>query len=45
MLGVRAVLFDLGPTPAIERRITRWVTGVGVATVVYGVWLLWAVVR
>lgn len=43
MLGVRAVLFDLGPTPAIERRITRWVTVVGVATVVYGVWLLWVV--
>ena len=34
-----------GPTPAIERRITRWVAGVGVATVVYGVWLLWVVAR
>jgi len=45
MLGVRAVLFDLGPTPANERRITRWVTGIGIATVVYGVWLLWAVAR
>lgn len=42
-LGVRAVLLDLGPAPATERRITAWLTVVGVATVVYGVWLLWAV--
>lgn len=43
MLGVRAVLLDLGPAPAVERRITSAVTLIGVLTVVYGVWLLWTV--
>lgn len=43
LLGVRAVLFDLGLTPGTERRITRGLTAAGAATVVYGVWLLWAV--
>jgi succinate dehydrogenase hydrophobic anchor subunit len=43
-LGVRAVLLDLGPSPASARRIATWLTAVGVATVAYGVWLLWTVV-
>lgn len=43
MLGIRAVLLDLGPAPAAQRRITRWLTGLGVVTVGYGVWLLWTV--
>lgn len=43
MLGVRAVLFDFGLAPATERRVTRWLIAVGALTVVYGVWLLWAV--
>jgi succinate dehydrogenase hydrophobic anchor subunit len=44
VLGVRAVLFDLGLTPADERRVTRWLTAVGALTVAYGIGLLWMVV-
>jgi succinate dehydrogenase / fumarate reductase cytochrome b subunit len=43
VLGVRAVLFDFGLAPATERRVTGWLTVLGIATVAYGVWLLWAV--
>ncbi|HEX6254299.1 MAG TPA: hypothetical protein VFZ70_00675 [Euzebyales bacterium] len=43
MLGVRAVILDLGLSPRGERRTTRWLAALGVATVGYGVWLLWAV--
>jgi succinate dehydrogenase hydrophobic anchor subunit len=43
MLGVRAVIFDLGLSPRSERRVTGWLTGIGVVTVIYGVWLLWVV--
>jgi succinate dehydrogenase hydrophobic anchor subunit len=39
MLGLRAVLFDFGLSPRTERLITRVLTVVGVATVVYGLWL------
>ncbi len=43
MLGIRAVLFDFGLAPATERRVTSWLTALGLLTVVYGVWLLWTV--
>jgi succinate dehydrogenase hydrophobic anchor subunit len=43
MLGVRAVALDLGLSPRAERRVTTWLTGVGLVTVAYGVWLLWTV--
>jgi succinate dehydrogenase hydrophobic anchor subunit len=39
LLGLRAILFDFGFSPAIERRITRILTVVGVVAVVYGMWL------
>jgi len=39
LLGLRAVLFDFGLSPRTERRITRLFSVVGVATVVYGMWL------
>jgi succinate dehydrogenase hydrophobic anchor subunit len=39
LLGLRAVLFDYGFSARTERLITRILTGVGVATVVYGLWL------
>ena len=42
MLGLRAVLFDLGPGAGM-RRATNWVlTIVGLAMWVYGVWLAFA---
>jgi succinate dehydrogenase hydrophobic anchor subunit len=43
MLGVRAVILDLGLSPRAEGRATRWLTGLGIVTVAYGVWLLWTV--
>jgi succinate dehydrogenase / fumarate reductase membrane anchor subunit len=39
LLGLRAILFDFGFSPATERRITRILTVVGVVAVVYGMWL------
>ena len=39
LLGVRAILFDLGLKPATERWVTVMLTAFGVAVVGYGVWL------
>jgi succinate dehydrogenase / fumarate reductase, membrane anchor subunit len=39
LLGLRAIIFDLGLSPRAERRVTRVLTAVGVAAVVYGLWL------
>jgi succinate dehydrogenase hydrophobic anchor subunit len=39
LLGLRAVLFDFGFRPAVERRITRILAVVGVLTVGYGLWV------
>lgn len=39
LLGVRAILFDFGFSPATERRISRALAVLGVATVAYGLWL------
>jgi succinate dehydrogenase hydrophobic anchor subunit len=43
VLGVRAVLFDLGLTPRAERAVTRLLTFLGVLTVAYGLWLTWMI--
>jgi succinate dehydrogenase cytochrome b556 subunit len=39
LLGVRAILLDLGLTPAAERKLSTTLTIIGVAVVAYGVWL------
>lgn len=39
MLGVRAIIFDWGLSARAERVVTSILTVVGVATVVYGLWL------
>ncbi len=39
LLGVRAVLLDLGPSPRVERALTAGLGVIGVATVLYGLWL------
>jgi len=44
LLGVRAVLFDFGFSPRIERWITRALAVIGVATVGYGFWLTTVIV-
>ncbi len=44
LLGLRAVLFDFGFSPRTERTITRILWVVGVAIVVYGLWLTYTIV-
>ncbi len=39
LLGVRAILLDLGLKPATERKVTAVLWIVGVIIVAYGVWL------
>lgn len=39
LLGVRAILFDLGLRPATERKVTAILSIVGVITIAYGIWL------
>jgi succinate dehydrogenase cytochrome b556 subunit len=39
LLGVRAILFDLGLKPQIERRLTVVLTVIGLLAVTYGIWL------
>ena len=39
LLGVRAVILDLGLKPASERRVTAVLSIVGVIVVAYGIWL------
>jgi succinate dehydrogenase hydrophobic anchor subunit len=39
LLGVRAILLDLGLHPRWERRITVALTALGIVTVGYGLWL------
>jgi succinate dehydrogenase hydrophobic anchor subunit len=39
LLGVRAIILDLGLKPTTERRVTAFLSIVGVVTVAYGIWL------
>jgi succinate dehydrogenase / fumarate reductase membrane anchor subunit len=39
VLGVRAILLDLGLKPTTERRVTALLSIVGVVTIAYGIWL------
>ncbi len=45
LLGVRAILFDLGLAEHTERLLSRALTVVGVLTVGYGMWLTWTITR
>jgi len=44
LLGLRAVIFDFGLSPAAERRITWILVVVGALTVGYGLWLTTVIV-
>ncbi|HTP06680.1 MAG TPA: succinate dehydrogenase, cytochrome b556 subunit [Anaerolineae bacterium] len=39
LLGVRAIILDLGLNPATERKVTAFLSIVGVVVVAYGIWL------
>ena len=45
MLGVRAVLLDLGLSRRLEILVNRGLAVVGIATVGYAFWLTWMVIR
>ena len=45
MLGVRAILLDFGLSQPAERRVSQILTGVGIATVAYGLLITWAVIH
>lgn len=45
LLGVRAILFDLGLSERAEKRVTGLLTVIGVLTVAYGLWLTWTITR
>ena len=45
LLGVRAILFDLGLSENAEKRVTQALWVVGVLTVGYGFWLTWVITR
>lgn len=40
LLGLHSVLMDLNPGPPLTRLINLTLTGLGIAAVAYGVWLL-----
>jgi succinate dehydrogenase hydrophobic anchor subunit len=44
LLGVRAIIFDLGLSAAAERRVTQALWVIGVLLVGYGAWLTYAIV-
>jgi succinate dehydrogenase / fumarate reductase membrane anchor subunit len=44
LLGLRAIIFDYGFSPSTERWISRAFVVIGVVTVLYGTWLMVAIV-
>jgi succinate dehydrogenase hydrophobic anchor subunit len=45
LLGVRAILVDLGLSERAEKRVSQALTWLGVLTVGYGLWVTWMVIR
>lgn len=45
MLGVRAILLDFGLSERLEKRVSQMLTGVGILTVGYGLWLTWVIIH
>jgi succinate dehydrogenase / fumarate reductase membrane anchor subunit len=45
MLGIRAIVMDFGLSDRAERLLSQALTVVGVLTVVYGLWLTWAIIH
>jgi succinate dehydrogenase hydrophobic anchor subunit len=44
LIGLRGIIIDLNPSPKTLNGITWLLTGLGAAFVVYGIWLLMAIV-
>jgi len=45
MLGIRSIVFDLGLPRGLRATATRVLTGLGLVTAAYGVWLTITIVR
>jgi succinate dehydrogenase membrane anchor subunit len=45
MLGVRAILLDFGLSARAEKRLSQALTVIGALTVIYGLWLTWAIIH
>ena len=45
MLGIRSILFDLGLPQRLRANAGRVLTGLGIVTAAYGVWLTITIVR
>ena len=45
MLGVHAIVMDFGISDHAEKRLSQVLTLVGILTVVYGLWLTWAIIH
>jgi len=45
LLGVRAILFDLGLSERAEKRVSRALTVIGALTIGYGLWLTWTITQ
>ena len=44
MLGVRAILMDLGLSDRAEKRLSQILTVIGALTVGYGLWVTWVII-
>jgi succinate dehydrogenase hydrophobic anchor subunit len=45
LLGVRAILLDLGLSDRVEKLLSQVLSVLGVLTVGYGLWLTWVIIR
>jgi len=45
LLGVRAILLDLGLSDRVEKLLSQMLSVLGVLTVGYGLWLTWVIIR
>ncbi len=45
MLGIRAILIDLGLSTRTEKLVSQVLTVVGILTVGYGLWLTWVIIH
>lgn len=45
LVGTRSVILDLNPSPSALKRIDFMFVVLGVVSIVYGIWLLWAILQ
>ncbi len=44
LIGLRSIILDLNPSPKVLSGVTWVLTGVGAVSIIYGIWLLLAIV-